>query len=166
VLWVIFFERPAAKGETEDRHTPFFAGYVRSYFRTTDGYRDVKLPQGVEMVMHATTEAAKECAITPGAWEGLARDREAAQVVAPARPSSTRGSSSKYETRRQKRSRLKAVRPPDSRSIDERDCGNGEAHRAPMLPVRFRAHHINRGRCCVRRTSTEIVARAFEIAHA
>jgi elongation factor Tu len=34
------------------RHTPFFSGYrPQFYFRTTDVTGDVKLPEGVEMVM-------------------------------------------------------------------------------------------------------------------
>jgi elongation factor Tu len=34
------------------RHTPFFNGYrPQFYFRTTDVTGDVKLPEGVEMVM-------------------------------------------------------------------------------------------------------------------
>ena len=38
--------------EEGGRHTPFFTGYrPQFYFRTTDVTGDVKLPQGVEMVM-------------------------------------------------------------------------------------------------------------------
>jgi elongation factor Tu len=38
--------------EEGGRHTPFFNGYrPQFYFRTTDVTGDVKLPQGVEMVM-------------------------------------------------------------------------------------------------------------------
>jgi elongation factor Tu len=42
----------ALKKEEGGRHTPFFPGYrPQFYFRTTDVTGDVKLPQGVEMVM-------------------------------------------------------------------------------------------------------------------
>jgi len=38
--------------EEGGRHTPFFSGYrPQFYFRTTDVTGDVKLPEGVEMVM-------------------------------------------------------------------------------------------------------------------
>ena len=40
------------KKEEGGRHTPFFAGYKpQFYFRTTDVTGDIKLPEGVEMVM-------------------------------------------------------------------------------------------------------------------
>ena len=42
--------------EEGGRHTPFFNGYrPQFYFRTTDGTGNIKLPEGVEMVMLATT---------------------------------------------------------------------------------------------------------------
>ena len=42
----------ALKKEEGGRHTPFFSGYrPQFYFRTTDVTGNVKLPQGVEMVM-------------------------------------------------------------------------------------------------------------------
>ena len=38
------------------RHTPFFKGYrPQFYFRTTDVTGTIELPEGVEMVMPATT---------------------------------------------------------------------------------------------------------------
>jgi len=40
------------KKEEGGRHTPFFTGYKpQFYFRTTDVTGDIKLPDGVEMVM-------------------------------------------------------------------------------------------------------------------
>ena len=40
------------KKEEGGRHTPFFNGYrPQFYFRTTDITGDIKLPEGVEMVM-------------------------------------------------------------------------------------------------------------------
>jgi len=40
------------KKEEGGRHTPFFTGYrPQFYFRTTDITGDIKLPDGVEMVM-------------------------------------------------------------------------------------------------------------------
>jgi len=40
------------KKEEGGRHTPFFTGYrPQFYFRTTDVTGEIKLPEGVEMVM-------------------------------------------------------------------------------------------------------------------
>jgi len=44
------------KKEEGGRHTPFFNGYKpQFYFRTTDVTGEITLPEGVEMVMPATT---------------------------------------------------------------------------------------------------------------
>ena len=41
------------KKEEGGRHTPFFDGYrPQFYFRTTDVTGSIKLPEGMEMVMH------------------------------------------------------------------------------------------------------------------
>ena len=57
--------------EEGGRHTPFFTGYrPQFYFRTTDVTGDVKLPQGVEMVMPGDNVSAVEISlITPVALE-------------------------------------------------------------------------------------------------
>ena len=52
------------------RHTPFFNGYrPQFYFRTTDVTGDVKLPQGVEMVMPGDNVSCEVTLITPVALE-------------------------------------------------------------------------------------------------
>jgi elongation factor Tu len=56
--------------EEGGRHTPFFTGYrPQFYFRTTDVTGDVKLPQGVEMVMPGDNVSAEISLITPVALE-------------------------------------------------------------------------------------------------
>src|SRR6201987_4877045 len=51
-------------------HTPFFTGYrTQFYFRTTDVTGDVKLPQGVEMVMPGDNVSCEVTLITPVALE-------------------------------------------------------------------------------------------------
>ena len=53
--------------EEGGRHTPFFNGYrPQFYFRTTDVTGDIKLPDGVEMVMPIDMEVKL---ITPIACE-------------------------------------------------------------------------------------------------
>src|SRR5579862_5383095 len=52
------------------RHTPFFTSYrPQFYFRTTDVTGDVKLPQGVEMVMPGDNISVEISLITPVALE-------------------------------------------------------------------------------------------------
>jgi elongation factor Tu len=52
------------------RHTPFFSGYrPQFYFRTTDVTGDVKLPEGVEMVMPGDNVTMAIGLITPIAME-------------------------------------------------------------------------------------------------
>jgi elongation factor Tu len=56
--------------EEGGRHTPFFAGYrPQFYFRTTDVTGNVKLPQGVEMVMPGDNVELEVELITPVAIE-------------------------------------------------------------------------------------------------
>jgi len=56
--------------EEGGRHTPFFTGYrPQFYFRTTDVTGDVKLPQGVEMVMPGDNISVEITLITPVALE-------------------------------------------------------------------------------------------------
>jgi elongation factor Tu len=56
--------------EEGGRHTPFFTGYrPQFYFRTTDVTGDVKLPQGVEMVMPGDNVSCEVSLITPVALE-------------------------------------------------------------------------------------------------
>src|SRR5207244_3641717 len=56
--------------EEGGRHTPFFTGYrPQFYFRTTDVTGDVKLPQGVEMVMPGDNVSCEVSMITPVALE-------------------------------------------------------------------------------------------------
>ena len=56
--------------EEGGRHTPFFTGYrPQFYFRTTDVTGDVKLPQGVEMVMPGDNVKMHVKLITPVALE-------------------------------------------------------------------------------------------------
>ncbi len=52
------------------RHTPFFSGYrPQFYFRTTDVTGDIKLPEGVEMVMPGDNVTIEASLITPVALE-------------------------------------------------------------------------------------------------
>ena len=52
------------------RHTPFFNGYrPQFYFRTTDVTGDVKLPEGVEMVMPGDNVSFEVSLINPIAME-------------------------------------------------------------------------------------------------
>jgi elongation factor Tu len=56
--------------EEGGRHTPFFSGYrPQFYFRTTDVTGDMKLPQGVEMVMPGDNVSCEVTLITPVALE-------------------------------------------------------------------------------------------------
>ena len=58
------------KKEEGGRHTPFFNGYrPQFYFRTTDVTGDVKLPDGVEMVMPGDNVEVNVELITPIAME-------------------------------------------------------------------------------------------------
>jgi elongation factor Tu len=58
------------KKEEGGRHTPFFKGYrPQFYFRTTDVTGDVKLPEGMEMVMPGDNVAMEITLITPIACE-------------------------------------------------------------------------------------------------
>jgi elongation factor Tu len=61
------------KKEEGGRHTPFFKGYrPQFYFRTTDVTGDVKLPEGMEMVMPGDNVSMEITLITPIACqEGL-----------------------------------------------------------------------------------------------
>ena len=60
--------------EEGGRHTPFFNGYrPQFYFRTTDVTGDVKLPQGVEMVMPGDNVNMEVELITPIAMEKTMR---------------------------------------------------------------------------------------------
>jgi len=56
--------------EEGGRHTPFFTGYrPQFYFRTTDVTGDIKLPEGVEMVMPGDNITMEVTLITPVALE-------------------------------------------------------------------------------------------------
>ena len=56
--------------EEGGRHTPFFTGYrPQFYFRTTDVTGDIKLPDGVEMVMPGDDITMDIALITPVALE-------------------------------------------------------------------------------------------------
>jgi elongation factor Tu len=56
--------------EEGGRHTPFFSGYrPQFYFRTTDVTGDIKLPDGVEMVMPGDNVTIEAQLITPVALE-------------------------------------------------------------------------------------------------
>jgi elongation factor Tu len=56
--------------EEGGRHTPFFNGYrPQFYFRTTDVTGEVKLPEGVEMVMPGDNVSLEGSLITPIAME-------------------------------------------------------------------------------------------------
>jgi elongation factor Tu len=58
------------KKEEGGRHTPFFAGYKpQFYFRTTDVTGDIKLPEGVEMVMPGDNANFEVDLIVPIAME-------------------------------------------------------------------------------------------------
>jgi elongation factor Tu len=58
------------KKEEGGRHTPFFNGYrPQFYFRTTDVTGNIKLPEGVEMVMPGDNIAMEITLITPIAIE-------------------------------------------------------------------------------------------------
>jgi elongation factor Tu len=58
------------KKEEGGRHTPFFKGYrPQFYFRTTDVTGDVKLPDGMEMVMPGDNVTMEITLITPIACE-------------------------------------------------------------------------------------------------
>jgi len=56
--------------EEGGRHTPFFTGYrPQFYFRTTDVTGDIKLPDGMEMVMPGDNVNMDVSLITPVALE-------------------------------------------------------------------------------------------------
>ena len=62
------------KKEEGGRHKPFFAGYrPQFYFRTTDVTGDIKLPEGVEMVMPGDHVELEVELIQPVAMEGALR---------------------------------------------------------------------------------------------
>ena len=58
------------KKEEGGRHTPFFSGYKpQFYFRTTDVTGEIKLPEGVEMVMPGDNSQFEVKLIVPIALE-------------------------------------------------------------------------------------------------
>jgi elongation factor Tu len=58
------------KKEEGGRHTPFFTGYrPQFYFRTTDVTGDIKLPEGIEMVMPGDNVTMEVKLISPIAME-------------------------------------------------------------------------------------------------
>ena len=58
------------KKEEGGRHTPFFGGYKpQYYFRTTDVTGEIKLPEGVEMVMPGDNSQFEVNLIVPIAME-------------------------------------------------------------------------------------------------
>jgi elongation factor Tu len=58
------------KKEEGGRHTPFFTGYrPQFYFRTTDVTGDIKLPEGIEMVMPGDNVTMEVKLIAPIAME-------------------------------------------------------------------------------------------------
>jgi elongation factor Tu len=58
------------KKEEGGRHTPFFTGYrPQFYFRTTDVTGDIKLPEGIEMVMPGDNVTMEVKLIVPIAME-------------------------------------------------------------------------------------------------
>jgi elongation factor Tu len=58
------------KKEEGGRHTPFFSGYKpQFYFRTTDVTGEIKLPEGVEMVMPGDNSQFEVKLIVPVALE-------------------------------------------------------------------------------------------------
>jgi elongation factor Tu len=60
--------------EEGGRHTPFFKGYrPQFYFRTTDVTGDIKLPEGVDMVMPGDNVTMEVSLITPIAMEQFMR---------------------------------------------------------------------------------------------
>ena len=60
--------------EEGGRHTPFFKGYrPQFYFRTTDVTGDIKLPEGVDMVMPGDNVSVEVTLITPIAMEKTMR---------------------------------------------------------------------------------------------
>jgi elongation factor Tu len=60
--------------EEGGRHTPFFTGYrPQFYFRTTDVTGDIKLPEGVEMVMPGDNITMECSLIMPIAMEKALR---------------------------------------------------------------------------------------------
>ena len=60
--------------EEGGRHTPFFKGYrPQFYFRTTDVTGDIKLPDGVDMVMPGDNVSVEVTLITPIAMEKTMR---------------------------------------------------------------------------------------------
>jgi elongation factor Tu len=65
-----FAEVYVLKKEEGGRHTPFFSGYKpQFYFRTTDVTGDIKLPEGVEMVMPGDNSQFEVNLIVPIAME-------------------------------------------------------------------------------------------------
>ena len=65
-----FAEVYVLKKEEGGRHTPFFSGYKpQFYFRTTDVTGDIKLPDGVEMVMPGDNSQFEVNLIVPIAME-------------------------------------------------------------------------------------------------
>src|ERR671935_50277 len=76
--------------EEGGRHTPFFSGYrPQFYFRTTDVTGEVKLPDGVEMVMPGDNVSVEVELITPIAMEKTIRFaiREGGRTVGAGRVS-------------------------------------------------------------------------------
>ena len=66
------------------RHTPIFTGYKpQFYFRTTDVTGELKLPEGVEMIMPGDNAKIEVELITPSPWTRVSRFaiREGGQTV-------------------------------------------------------------------------------------
>jgi len=80
--------------EEGGRHTPFFSGYrPQFYFRTTDVTGDMKLPQGVEMVMPGDNVSCEVTLITPVRWRRACASLSA-KAATPSAPAPSRRSSS------------------------------------------------------------------------
>ena len=73
--------------EEGGRHTPFFNGYrPQFYFRTTDVTGNIKLPEGVEMVMPGDNVDMECTLITPIAMEREVCASLSARAAAPSAP--------------------------------------------------------------------------------
>ena len=131
--------------EEGGRHTPFFKGYrPQFYFRTTDVTGVAQLPEGMEMVMPGDNVQLEIELITPVAMDKGLRFaiREGGRTVGAGTVTRDFG----IRLMAKKRKQLtrthphspEGVRSPDPGSIDHRDRGYGQAHRARRWRVRFR----------------------------
>ena len=117
--------------EEGGRHTPFFTGYrPQFYFRTTDVTGDVKLPEGVEMVMPGDNVVGGDFAdYAGGDGEGVALRDSRRRPHRWRRRRHRDHRVNLCHQRRKNSNSPESLRSPHSGSVHAGDRGDRQAHR-------------------------------------